>query len=182
MEKILIFLACFYCFNIVAKPSFDTLSVSHNSKLLRLESKKQSIYIFCPINSFTKEIYLEKFDKLFKKSKIQAIDSLDFKLIFYKRSTNKSKGLNIYFSNIDSLLLVNEFEVYFQNFEKEKIYKFYCEFLPKKSVYSKYIKGTKTKVNEDLLQYISKYYECSFREAEEYITLLKKITICVKNN
>ena len=58
--------------------------------------------------------------------------------------------------------------------EKEKIYKFYCEFLPKKSVYSKYIKGTKTKVNEDLLQYISKYYECSFREAEEYITLLKK--------
>ena len=58
--------------------------------------------------------------------------------------------------------------------DKEKIYKFYCELLPKKSLYSKYIKGTKTKINEDLLQYISKYYECSFREAEEYITLLKK--------
>lgn len=123
MEKILIYLACFYCFNLAAKPSFDTLSIIDNSKLLRLESKKQSIYIFCPINSFTKEIYLEKFDKLFKKSKIQALDSLDFKLIFYKRSTNKSKGLNIYFSYLDSLVLVNEFEVYFQNFDREKVYK-----------------------------------------------------------
>ena len=58
--------------------------------------------------------------------------------------------------------------------DKEKIYKFYCELLPKKSLYSKYIKGTKTKSNEDLLGYISKFYECSFREAEEYIQLLKK--------
>jgi hypothetical protein len=58
--------------------------------------------------------------------------------------------------------------------DKEKIYKFYCELLPKKSVYSKYVKGTKTKLNEDLLGYISKFYECSFREAEEYIQLLKK--------
>jgi hypothetical protein len=58
--------------------------------------------------------------------------------------------------------------------DKEKIYKFYCELLPKKSVYSKYIKGTKIKSNEDLLGYISKFYECSFREAEEYIQILKK--------
>ena len=58
--------------------------------------------------------------------------------------------------------------------DKEKIYKFYCELLPKKSVYSKYVKGTKTKSNEDLLGYISKFYECSFREAEEYIQILKK--------
>jgi hypothetical protein len=58
--------------------------------------------------------------------------------------------------------------------DKEKIYKFYCEFLPKKSIYSKYIKGVKTKSNEDLLKYISKFYECSFREAEEYIQILKK--------
>ena len=58
--------------------------------------------------------------------------------------------------------------------DKEKIYKFYCELLPKKSVYSKYVKGTKTKLNEDLLKYISKFYECSFREAEEYIQILNK--------
>ena len=58
--------------------------------------------------------------------------------------------------------------------DKEKIYKFYCELLPKKSIYSKYVKGTKTKSNEDLLEHISKFYECSFREAEEYIQILKK--------
>jgi hypothetical protein len=58
--------------------------------------------------------------------------------------------------------------------EKEKIYKFYCEILPKKSVYSKYIKGNKKKSNEDLLKYISNFYECSFKEAEEYIKILGK--------
>lgn len=125
MKKALIYFSTLFCFNLIAKPSFDTLSVSDNSKILLLKSEKKSIYIFCPINSldYTKEIYLEKFDKLYKKSKIQAIDSVNFKLIFYKRSTNKSKGLNIYFSKLDSLVLVNDFEVYFQNFERDEIYK-----------------------------------------------------------
>jgi hypothetical protein len=124
MEKALIYFSCLFCFTLAAKPSFDTLSVSDNSKIISLNSEKKSIYIFCPINSsdYTKEIYLEKFDKFFKKSKIQAIDSVHFKLIFYKRSTNKSKGLNIYFSKLDSLVLVNDFEVYFQNFERDEVY------------------------------------------------------------
>jgi hypothetical protein len=58
--------------------------------------------------------------------------------------------------------------------DKEKIYQFYCNIIPKSNVWLKYIKGTKNKANEDLLKYISMYYECSFREAEEYLTLLSK--------
>jgi hypothetical protein len=58
--------------------------------------------------------------------------------------------------------------------DKEKIYQFYCGIIPKSNVWLKYIKGTKNKANEDLLKYISMYYECSFREAEEYLTLLSK--------
>jgi hypothetical protein len=58
--------------------------------------------------------------------------------------------------------------------DKEKIYQFYCSIIPKSNVWLKYIKGTKNKANEDLLKYISMYYECSFREAEEYLTLLSK--------
>jgi hypothetical protein len=58
--------------------------------------------------------------------------------------------------------------------DKEKIYQFYCSIIPKSNVWLKYIKGTKNKLNEDLLKYISMYYECSFREAEEYLTLLSK--------
>ena len=58
--------------------------------------------------------------------------------------------------------------------EKEKTYKFYQNMLPKKQVFLKYIKGSKTKINDALLKHVSKFYECSFREAEEYISILKK--------
>jgi hypothetical protein len=58
--------------------------------------------------------------------------------------------------------------------EKEQVYKFYCEFLPKKSIYSKFIKKNKEKFNFELIQSISSYYSCSFSEAEEYIFLLRK--------
>jgi hypothetical protein len=58
--------------------------------------------------------------------------------------------------------------------EKEKIYNFYCELLPKTRTYSKYIKNNTVKINEDILKYISKYYECSFGEAEDYLYIIRK--------
>jgi hypothetical protein len=121
MEKALIYFSCLFCFTLAAKPSLDTLSHSDNSKKLILKSKSQTIYFFCPINFLPKEEYIQKFDKLYKKSKIQSIDSLSFMLIFFSRSTNKSKGLNVSFSDNDTMVYVNEFETYFQNFERKKI-------------------------------------------------------------
>ena len=57
--------------------------------------------------------------------------------------------------------------------EKEKIYKLYLNLLPKNQVYLNYIKSKKkNKVNSDLVEYISKYYECSLAEAEDYIYIL----------
>ena len=51
-----------------------------------------------------------------------------------------------------------------QNFpptEKEKIYKFYLEFIPKNKVYLKYIKSSKKNLNSKLLEILSNYFKVS---------------------
>ena len=58
--------------------------------------------------------------------------------------------------------------------DKKGIYNFYCEMLPRKKMFLRYIK-TKTKQNiKELLEPIVKYFECSFAEANEYVNLLNK--------
>ena len=56
--------------------------------------------------------------------------------------------------------------------EKEKYYRIYCEFTPKKQFFQKYIKSTKKSPPKDIIEQISKYYECSFGEAENYSYIL----------
>jgi hypothetical protein len=71
----------------------------------------------------------------------------------------------------DYIELVN----YVQNIpytEKEKYYKIYCELIPKKQFFQKYIKSTKKSPSKDIVEQISKYYECSLGEAEEYTYIL----------
>lgn len=58
--------------------------------------------------------------------------------------------------------------------EKEKIYRIYCEMIPKKNVWLKYIKSNKKRISNDLLQYVAKEYTISLGEAEEYTYLLGK--------
>jgi len=58
--------------------------------------------------------------------------------------------------------------------EKEKIYKIYCDMIPKKNIWSKYIKSSKKRTSDTLLQYIAKEYTISLGEAEEYTYLLGK--------
>jgi hypothetical protein len=58
--------------------------------------------------------------------------------------------------------------------DKKGIYNFYCEMLPRKKMFLKYIKS-KTKQNtSEILEPMVKYFECSFVEANEYINLLDK--------
>tara|TARA_R100000734_G_C3299271_1_gene90108 strand:+ start:344 stop:778 length:435 start_codon:yes stop_codon:yes gene_type:complete len=61
--------------------------------------------------------------------------------------------------------------------DKKGIYNFYCEMLPKKKMFLRYIKS-KIKISpKEIKQYISNYYKCSLDEANEYITLLDKSDI-----
>jgi hypothetical protein len=58
--------------------------------------------------------------------------------------------------------------------DKGKIYNIYLYMIPKKKMFLKYIKSSKTKRQEKLLKHIASYYECSLGEAEEYIDILRE--------
>ena len=58
--------------------------------------------------------------------------------------------------------------------EKEKTYKYYCSMLPKKNVFLKYVKSSRKRPNETVLQRIATYYTISLGEAEDYVHILKK--------
>ena len=58
--------------------------------------------------------------------------------------------------------------------EKEKTYKYYCSMLPKKNVFFKYIKASKKKPSNSLLQHVANFYTISLGEAEDYLYILKK--------
>jgi hypothetical protein len=58
--------------------------------------------------------------------------------------------------------------------DKEKIYKFYCDMIPKSNVWLKYVKGSRKKPNETLLHYVANFYTVSLGEAEDYLYLLKR--------
>jgi hypothetical protein len=58
--------------------------------------------------------------------------------------------------------------------EKEKIYRVYCDMIPKKFIFSPFIKAKKVSVSKNILEKISLFYECSLGEAEEYYYILRK--------
>ena len=73
--------------------------------------------------------------------------------------------------NPDFIEVVN----YVQDFppqEKQMIYSIYKEFIPKNNKWNKYIKSKVKQPNKDLVDHIKDYFECSSKEAKEYINIL----------
>ena len=60
---------------------------------------------------------------------------------------------------------------------KERVYNIYLYTIPKKDMWLKYIKSTKTKTKEELLNHLASYYECSLHEADEYYHMHHNDTI-----
>jgi hypothetical protein len=59
--------------------------------------------------------------------------------------------------------------------DKEQYYKICCNLFPKDyKYYAPYIKKKTTNVNQDLKITLSKYYQCSTREIEDYLDILEK--------
>jgi|TARA_R110000803_G_scaffold81792_6_gene147735 hypothetical protein len=58
--------------------------------------------------------------------------------------------------------------------ESEKVYTVYKTLLPKKKMFLKYIKNQNKKNYQELSTYITEYFECSLREANQYIDILGK--------
>ena len=73
--------------------------------------------------------------------------------------------------NPDYIEIVN----YVQDFppqEKRMIYNVYREFVPKNNKWSKYIKSKVKQPNKDLVNHIKDNFQCSIKEAKEYINIL----------
>ena len=57
--------------------------------------------------------------------------------------------------------------------EKILIYNIYREYIPKNNKWNKYIKSNVKQHKTELLQYLSRYWECSQREVKEYLDFLE---------
>ncbi len=74
--------------------------------------------------------------------------------------------------NPDYLELVNEAQrIMPQN--KKEIYNIYREYIPKNNKWNKYIKSNIKKLNNELLDHLSNYWECSKTEVKEYMEFLE---------
>ena len=58
--------------------------------------------------------------------------------------------------------------------DKIGIYNFYCNMIPKKKVWNKYIKSTKKAKNKELVEIIANYFECGLSESDHYIDIMGK--------
>ena len=77
--------------------------------------------------------------------------------------------------NKDILPLVNHYQNYIIEVMPHKaVYQFWCNVLPKKKTYLKYIKGKKDKFNKEVINYLVKYFEISKQQASEYVKLMPK--------
>jgi hypothetical protein len=124
------------------------------------------------------------------KKKIQQNSSLSLfdwikQIISFKKNWNDfseedKKTYNVFM--INKFLSMNQNYLDIVNYvqklniqDKEKSYIVYCSMIPKsQKTYFPYIKTTKKPQDPELLDNISKYYECSNREVSEYLELLSK--------
>ncbi|HPM21249.1 MAG TPA: hypothetical protein PLY35_08365 [Thermotogota bacterium] len=92
--------------------------------------------------------------------------------------------INRYLSmNMKLISDINVLQFHSHNLESKYVYKLYQWLLPKKNLFFKYIKGDRAKeYNENVVEYLVKYYECSKSEAIEYYFILttEQITSILK--
>ena len=79
-----------------------------------------------------------------------------------------NKWLSMYRGYIDVIDLIQPY----YSLDKKLHYKMLCSMLPKKKVFTKYIKGKKdSKFNPELVNILCKYYEVSKDEIKTYLEL-----------
>ena len=84
--------------------------------------------------------------------------------------------VNRYLSmNDDFLPFVNYFQKYtIEVMPPKVVYQFYCNLLPKKKTYLKYLTGNKYKIDDTVAECLIKYFEVSKKQALEYYRLMDK--------
>ena len=117
------------------------------------------------------------FDKYFDETMNIAGDFLQTMKV---RDEDKKKFspfmVNRYLSMSDDFLpFVNHFQKYtIEVMPQKSVYQFYCNLLPKKKTYLRYLSGKKEKTNDLVVSFIMKYFEVSKIQAAEYYKLMPK--------
>ena len=72
--------------------------------------------------------------------------------------------------------IVNYFQKYaIGTLESREVYKWYCDVLPRGKRFNRYIKSKKDKkYNTELVDVVTKYFECSKLQSKEYLEFLHK--------
>ena len=72
--------------------------------------------------------------------------------------------------------IVNYFQKYaIGTLEPREVYKWYCDVLPRGKRFNRYIKSKKDKkYNTELVDVVTKYFECSKLQSKEYLEFLHK--------
>jgi hypothetical protein len=115
----IIFITIFGYVNAI--PKYEIIRFNDNEKIFEINQNSKAIFFFCPVNSINEESYIEKFNLLYRKKKIQSIDSLAFNIVFFQTSTNRSKGLKVKINGYESLVYINDFSCIFQNFSQREL-------------------------------------------------------------
>lgn len=76
--------------------------------------------------------------------------------------------------NPDYIELVDMLQQYtIGGLDRKHVYQLYLDLLPKRKVYTKYIKGKDSdKYNKELIEFIALHYQVSERESYEYVAML----------
>lgn len=79
--------------------------------------------------------------------------------------------------NMDLIEIVDMFQQYtIGELDRKHVYQLYQELLPKRKMYTKYIKAKDSdKYNKELLEFVAKHYQISIREATEYVAMMLDI-------
>jgi hypothetical protein len=90
-----------------------------------------------------------------------------------KKAFNPFMVIKFMGMNKDLCVLMNSLQDII-SLDSKTVYNIIKENTPKEKKYLAYINKTGKKDNEELISYIAKFYECSLREAKDYISLLGK--------
>lgn len=90
-----------------------------------------------------------------------------------KKAFNSFMVIKFMGMNKDLCVLMNSLQDVI-SLDPKTVYNIIKENTPKEKKYLAYINKTGKKDNEELISYIAKFYECSLREAKDYLSLLGK--------
>ena len=88
---------------------------------------------------------------------------------------NKTLSFNPNYLNIVNM--VQNYTGLNQVLSQKEVFNLYFNLLPTKFRFYKWIKGKKEKENKEKIGYLATHFECSTKEAKDYLSLLDKKTI-----